>query len=425
MKSIALGIAALSVLAAVSTGVVPYSTPYSTPYNLPIVERPAADDAGNFDGLLALAEALPPSTPLKVLWTHGMCTHPPGWVDDRLKRLADAIGGAPETVVVRDVGDHGASLRTERISVRSATIEVTFLTWSPLTAPYKAALDYDHSKGYGGEFPYARADLNRELKRGLINDCLTDVVIYGGANGREIREAANEAVCETLGGVFHRNKCTLSSGTAPAALAFVTESLGSKLLFDAILDVWGAAEASQDTEAINRLANSLAATRMMYMVANQVPLLDLAGPIAGGMVAEVEAARRKTTGSARGVFGLMSRARDLAPPAAKPMTVVAFSDPNDLLSYRIVPAHLTEDLKAFRVVNVIVSNDTTYFGYVERPDTAHCGYTWNPHVFGLLARGYQGKPLPSATGLAGAACPDYGRLAGPGALASTSRRQPL
>jgi hypothetical protein len=94
------------------------------------------------------------------------------------------------------------------------------------------------------------------------------------------------------------------------------------------------------------------------------------------------------------------------------MTVVAFSDPNDLLTYRIVPEHLAEDFGEFRVINVLVSNDTTYFGYLERPDTAHCGYPWNPHVFGMLARGYQaGKPLPSVSMLAGT-CPSYAWITG-------------
>ena len=98
----------------------------------------------------------------------------------------------------------------------------------------------------------------------------------------------------------------------------------------------------------------------------------------------------------------------MAAPTAKPMTVVAFSDPNDLLSYRIIAGHLAGDLKDFRVVNVIVSNDTTYFKYVERPDTAHCGYTWNPYVFGMIARGYDaGKALPSVDGLTGGACPNF------------------
>lgn len=409
MKSVGLWIATVCVLAVASAGFTQYSTPYSTP----IVEKPGDGDAGTFDGLLDLAEGLPPSSIVRVLWTHGMCTHPPSWIDDRVKRLVDAIGGTTKTVSLRPVGSRGASMRTERISTRGKTIDVMFLTWSPLTASYKAALAYDQSTIDGGDLPYTRATLNRELKRGLVNDCLTDVVVYGGPNGNEIRQAMNEAVCEALGGRFDGGNCNVSPGDSPAALALVTESLGSKLLFDAVLHTWNAAKDSPDKTAINRLANSLAATRVMYMLSNQVPLLDAAGWVAMDRIMESGSVPPRMRTSAGDVFGLLSRARSLAPLVTRPITVVAFSDPNDLLSYRIVPQHLSEDMKEFRVINVLVSNDTTYFGYVERPDTAHCGYPWNPYVFGMLAKGYRaGKPLASVSGLLGGSCPEYVLVSG-------------
>jgi hypothetical protein len=409
VKSVGLWIAALVALAAGSAGVTQHSTPFATP----VVEKPTDGDAGTFDGLLDLAEASPSSI-VKVLWTHGMCTHPPSWVDDRVKRLVAAVGGTAETKSLRAVGSRGASMRTERISTRGKTIEVMFLTWSPLTASYKAVLAYDVSATEGGKDQYARATLNRELKRGLVNDCLTDVVVYGGPNGNDIRQAMNEAVCDALGGLFDGKNCNVLAGNWPAALALVTESLGSKLLFDAVLHIWNAAENSSDETAIDRLANSLAATRMMYMLSNQVPLLDVAGSVAIDKTLEAASVPPRMQTSAGDVFSLLARARSLAPLVSAPMTVVAFSDPNDLLSYRIVPAHLAEDLKEFRVINVLVSNDATYFGYLERPDTAHCGYPWNPHVFGMLARGYRaGKSLHSVSGLLGGSCANYLWLAAP------------
>ncbi len=408
MKSIASWAVGLGILTFASTEYLPHSIAYDTPYSTPVVEKLTADDSGTFDGLLTLAESLPPSSSIKVLWTHGMCTHPASWVDDRMKRLTASIGGTSETLSVRPVADHSATLRTDRIKLKSSTIDVMFLTWSPLTAPYKAALAYDHSTDYGGTFPYTRASLNRELKRGLINDCMTDVVVYGGANGQTVRRAAKEAVCEAMGGRIDGTACNVPEGASPAALAFVTESLGSKLVFDAILSIWTAAEKSDDKTSIPRLATSLASTRMMYMVANQLPLLDVAGTSAADRALEVALEQTTTRAHSRDVFDLISRARRHAAPATKPMTVVAFSDPNDLLSYRIVAGHLAGDLKDFRVVNVIVSNDTTYFQYVERPDTAHCGYTWNPYVFGLIAKGYDaGKALPSVVGLSGGVCPNF------------------
>ena len=407
MKLMAASIGTVAVLAATVTGFAPGSTPYSTPYDLPFVEKPADDDAGAFDGLLTLAEALPPSSTLNVLWTHGMCTHHPSWVDERLNKLTLALGGTSRTVGVRPVGDQGASLRTERIVVRSATIDVMFLSWSPITASSKAALSYDHSVDYGGEFPYERAFLNRELKRGLINDCMTDVVVYGGPNGAAIRLAAEEALCNALGGRYVGADCSVPHGEAPGALAFIAESLGSKLLFDAVLEVWSDAENGRDKAMFERVAKGLAGTRMIYLMANQLPLLDVAGP-AIGFVNGAPGPQRPTSGSiARDVFDLLSRLRAWTPSGAGPMTVVAFSDPNDLLSYRVVPSHLAGSLREFRIVNVIVSNDTTYFNYVERPDKAHCGYARNPHVLSMIARGYQaGKPSPAIAGLSGA-CPDF------------------
>jgi hypothetical protein len=179
-KRVGWSIAALCVLAVASAGFTSYQRSYSTPYATPVVEALANGDDGTFDGLLALAETSPRST-VKVLWTHGMCTHPPSWIDSRMRRLVDAVGGTAETVSVRAVGSHGASLRTERISTQGKTIEVMFLSWSPLTASYKAALAYDGSAIEGSG---VRATLNRQLKDGLVNDCLTDVVVYGGPNVR-------------------------------------------------------------------------------------------------------------------------------------------------------------------------------------------------------------------------------------------------
>ena len=69
------------------------------------------------------------------------------------------------------------------------------------------------------------------------------------------------------------------------------------------------------------------------------------------------AGNARTSGSiARDVFDLLSR----------------------LLSYRVAPSHLAGSLRVFRIVDVIVSNDTTCFNDVERPGKAHCGYARNP-----------------------------------------------
>jgi len=107
----------LGLLTFASTEYLPYSIAYDSPYATPVVERPTAEDAATFDGLATLAGSLPPASSMNVLWTHGMCTHPASWVDDRMKRLVASIGGTSQTVGVRPVGSHGASLRTDRIKL--------------------------------------------------------------------------------------------------------------------------------------------------------------------------------------------------------------------------------------------------------------------------------------------------------------------
>lgn len=383
--------AALAALVAV--GAVLYPRLDEMPYATPIVEQPADGGAASFPGLLDLMAQAAPGTPVRVLWTHGMCTHPASWVDERANKLAAAVGGSRQPVGSRQIGRHGASLRTERILVGATAVEIVFLSWSPVTAPLKAALAYDRSVSFGGDFPYRRATLNRDLKSGLVNDCLVDVVTYAGPNGNPIRSAMVEAVCEALGGRGTDGDCNLADGRPPGSLALVVESLGTKMIFDAILNIGAAVEGRRDDAATDRLANAMAATRMIYLLSNQVPLLDSADPPDGSTTVLAPSPSLVGASVARS-FALLARLRDRLAAGQPPLTAVAFSDPNDLLSYRLVPAFLGDHARHFRVVNVIVSNAATYLDFFERPDSAHCGYAWNPHVLAMLAEGHKaGQPL--------------------------------
>ncbi len=401
LKSIGLLLLGLVVVAAATTSVATFPAPYRAPYATPLIEKPAgAGDDGSFDGLVQLAAAAPPGSVVRVFWVHGMCTHPSTWADDRTNRLAAIIGGTRQSLGSRPIGPHGASIRIERINKGGVALELVFFSWSPLTAPFKAALAFDHSRDHGGEFPYARATLNRELKRGLVNDCLTDVIVYNGPNGNDIRRAMTEAACFALGGRGNGQDCDVSAGDAPPPVALVAESLGVKLVLDAFIEIGRVIDRRGDRVAMAQLAQGLSKVKMVYLFSNQVPLLDSAG---SPREAPSWAQRAKMSASLGDLFRLMDQARPLVQPSPAPVTVVAFSDPNDLLSYRIVPAHLGDAAEYLRIVNVILSNDPTYFGFVERPDAAHCGYAWNPYVFVLLGDGYRaGKPLPPVPSWTGA-----------------------
>jgi hypothetical protein len=121
------------------------------------------------------------------------------------------------------------------------------------------------------------------------------------------------------------------------------------------------------TSAMTSLTN-------FFMLANQIPLVGLANDPLG-----VDLRRN------RSLEEFIASATEMRLATAKPLTIVAFLDPNDLLSFRLIPKS-----GRARIVNFVVSNDDTYVGYAERPDEAHCNYIRNGYVMHAIVFGYSG-----------------------------------
>jgi hypothetical protein len=354
------------------------SMPYKTPR---IEEPPRFDNAAPFPGIVSLLNR---ERPVRVFWAHGMCSHDIRWVRRNVGIVARALNQAPPTVPDPDKPNDAY---TSEVSFHTSAgrADFSFFVWSPLTAQYKENLLFDSPGDDPKErFKYHRASLNGPLKTGLINDCFTDAVVYAGKNGDAVKAAAFAAVCKAMRGSPLGGECRFDAGEEAETVVFVTESLGSKVLFDAIRRIRKQHE-SKGTQDVVKLR--LAAVHMVFMAANQIPLLDQADPEPSSL-AEFAANLRQARAFA------MQKNRAVPPDSV----LVAFTDPNDLLSYRLLRRHIPDS--DMRLVNVIVSNDWTYFGYVERPDTAHCGYRWNPKVLGVLVHGYDGvfkdAPAPPA-----------------------------
>jgi hypothetical protein len=331
-----------------------------------------------------------------------MCTHDQSWARDRINRIAATLGIAPTpTLPSEPLPSDKPSFVYKTFPTGNGTLEVTFLIWSPMTAPYKSSLNFDRPGANGDtSFPYTRSTLNGQLKTGsasdnwsgLMNDCLSDAVVYAGRNGDSIRFAIRDAVCAFLGGRSDGDRgtvCDLHQADLDQPVAIVTESLGSKFAFDAIRAIW-------DSNSDNRqmLQRRLAAISAIYFIANQIPLLDLASYSSSPIDVH-----RRAASSLEGFLELRNVRN------TPPVVIVAFSDPNDLLTYRLLPQVLGVQKDGATLINVIVSNDYTYAGYVERPDFAHCGYAWNRNVIGLIANGYHpGEPVPLSPSLSSNQC---------------------
>jgi hypothetical protein len=165
---------------------------------------------------------------------------------------------------------------------------------------------------------------------------------------------------------------------------YLSESLGSKVLGDALVC---------STPAVaERVYPQLARTSHLFLGANQIPLLNLGhrGPGCPAVLARRDRTPlglRPGDGGVHGLAELIKRAQSVrAEFVAEPTIVVAFTDPNDLLSYTVA----SDDFGGLPVVNVIVSNDWTWFGAFENPLTAHEGYRVNDDVTDILRCGRRG-----------------------------------
>ncbi|HUG10665.1 MAG TPA: hypothetical protein VMM36_06610 [Opitutaceae bacterium] len=353
----------------------------SRPFDMPVFDAGGGKHGLAFYGL---SDAVSESD-VRVVWIHGMCRHDGAWALETFAMVRQQFGVSPG--LEREIAD-GHPGDPERVSfsidVGENRLSIDFLVWSPLTEAAKRMLVFDAPEAAGGKFPYERASLNDTLKRELLNDCLVDPLLYASPAGDAIREWVRSELCRSLGGTRSGRACLLPARRSRHATFVVSESLGSKIIFDAIRYFWDNARGVQR----QRLAAEINSLSGIFLASNQLPLLDIADTPADQ--ARALAAGREEVTVLSGLAEVIDEARQSGPrtfdagPEPQPVQVVAFTDPNDLLSYRLLQEHLGP---LFRLVNVIVSNDPTYLGFLENPLNAHLGYRTNPDVARLIVEG--------------------------------------
>lgn len=338
-------------------------TACSTPYHPAVTGR----DSTPFPGIAGVIAA-GRGHPVDVILVHGICTHDRSWAEQAIDQVTGIVAThAPPTPAAAAGGIQVVEAIRQ---LAGGTVRFHALVWSPMTASLKHQLDYDNT---GTPTDCAqdtvckpkRARLNGIVKDWLLNDCLSDAMIYEGDSHPAIRDAMVDTVSRVIDA--HPN----DAGT----LVVVAQSLGSKMLFDAL-----SAMLESDQPHTRELGQQ-AARRLglIFMAGNQMPILGLAeqSPVARAMPPQ----------DALQHF-LDLRRRQVAPRAGaiSRLAVVAFTDPNDLLSYRLLPARYAAPDVA--VADVLVSNARTWLGLIENPLTAHMSYLDNPDVDALIACGY-------------------------------------
>ena len=214
-----------------------------------------------------------------------------------------------------------------------------------------------------------------------MNDCLADAIIYQGRSRDAISEQVQTAIITAAATTDSRElpaNVTRAAAAETSPLVVISESLGSKIAFDAIYQL----TRSQDADLRAAGRSIFARTSQIFMSANQLPVLALADQ-ALEEKAVLRSDRFDYPPDPLAALITSKQKRELG-MVVTPPRVVAFTDPNDLLSYILVPA--TQNAP-YNVVDVVVSNDKTYFGFLENPLTAHQGYKQNEAVLGLIACG--------------------------------------
>ncbi|GJI99104.1 hypothetical protein RugamoR57_58220 [Duganella caerulea] len=345
------------------------STPYRPPQPL--------DANTTFPGLIDLA-ARAGGKSADVLLVHGICTHDTSWAGVVVSQLMLPITAATSPTSARAAGTGGPQIQIVSSNVATSAGKLRFdaLIWSPLTTPLKRQLCYDQtgkSSICEGAPPFTatRARLNARFKDGLIDDCLPDALVYQGVARDDIQRRMRDAILQVIG----------TSETSPEVpLVVISHSMGSKILFDTLLrmseETPGSPAALVAQRAVDRL-------RLLVMAANQIPLLSLADQ-------QIGAATLAAAGPDSLQRLLQKRLPGKRAVAAQRLTLVAFTDPNDLLSYTLPADRYAGE--GVVVYNILASNAPTYFGLLERPDYAHLNYLTNPDVGRLITCG-----LPSST----------------------------
>ncbi len=332
---------------------------------------------------LQTATPNPASDPARLFVIHGMTNHDPNYSDKLVEALAARLGlveveptnkliPVPGAVIV-DGKPAAINLRAYALSANGAErLRVTALTWSPLTAPLK-------HKQFSTDDELPRVPINGAIKRDVIDDGLCDAVLYVGSYGEVMRRAVKMALCEFLDGRFANDDCA-APASSRTPVAFIAESLGSSMLFDGI-------EALRKTPARQSM---LERTQLLFMFANQLPLLQLSDVKPTSATFQAQASLAPVASKLDRFLRSRMAARQAvvggAPAAQAPIEVVAFTDPSDLLSYPLEHDNAPND----QVINVIYPVATRWLGLFANPLKAHTGYDSDAKVLSLVVCGSAG-----------------------------------
>lgn len=364
---------------------------------LPLLERQ--------EGYPPIGQAGPERSILKVIMVHGVGTHVPGYSARLSANLAQSLG---LTVVAPDAksfpiespafpGETLGTLAVTRHTNAARDREMLFyeLTWSPISQPAKEAIAFDNTAVYARQ----RAAANNIFKQ-FVNDVAPDPLVYTGTGRERIQVTIGQTLCWAVSADWQslpdeQQICTPDSPGFASRLdsdefVFITHSLGSRITTDGLQRLTQVVEAEgRSRPEVARVSQSFRERGVkVFMLANQLPLLQSGLEPAGVQGAVPAYCRPDGANFADRAFGETE--------------LIAFSDPNDLLSYPIPDAFVREHVDSRmcpKQVNVTINitpvRSVLGVGEFANPLAAHTDYDDDERVIALITRGI-GQPETAA-----------------------------
>jgi hypothetical protein len=336
--------------------------------------KATAKPSGKFNGLQTeLAAAATNNQTLRLLVVHGMGISSPGYSSNLVDRIALALN--LKLIDQTNLPARNSALICLRNYGNGASrLCVYELTWSPITTSIKTnqfALDLEPSE------ISQRQSVNNNLKTNLVDLALSDVVLYAGKYRPALQQPIISAILQMES----------DSKTNDDPIAIITHSLGSYMVLDTLKtmsETNGASENAQTAESYASRVNQI------FMMANQIPMLDLS---------DRTNFDTETSGRLTAFFKLHEAGgKRPHPKRSRPeLQIVALSDPNDLLSFKLRKRDINEEagqetatgeiMKAYNLTYTV--EHWSIVGVFAWPTSAHVNWWTDSRVPQLLAFGHE------------------------------------
>jgi hypothetical protein len=320
-------------------------------------------------------------------------------------------------------------LYSQRYKINNKSLWLHAIVWSPVTTPLKRELCYDiHDRDNPvwkqcdaiqvcrqnagvwkvdeeekiEPYMYQRAILNASLKEKLMNDCISDAFVYLGDRREEIQAQVALALIQAAGirggkrrqstGQFNEDAINRAA-QENAPLFLISESLGSKVLFDTLLmmisnlgEIKGLQESAAHALEGNLLLKALSANGVAVNTQADLEAIKKAGRITVQRTVQIFLGSNQipllSLSEKDALVKLIKQIEEEFPTWQNRFSIAAFTDPSDLFSYTLKNSGYAANVEkaGVPVIDVVVSNSASWMGLIEWPNLAHEGYRTNNDV---------------------------------------------